>query len=136
MEEKNIDTCLVERYQKNGDTYKKLAEFEYTYQPSEDTEMITKPEPVNGRLHTGFDGLLLRQYERWYNEEVDKNRLLRTELDQTARELAKCKNELHLFELKKSLEFQQRDFQQERKAKQGLDGIMDTLEKTPFCKGF
>ena len=87
-----------------------------------------------GMVYTGHEALLAKQFEKWYNEESDKNRKLRIELEDTTRELNKTKNDLQLLEMRKDLEVQKKELQLEKDSKTGLNGLADTIEKNPFLQ--
>lgn len=134
LEGLGLTRCTVEIFRPNGNSFTKDSQFDYSLHGH-----AHPPSTLSGIspsiASSGHEALLARQYEKWYNEEADKNRKLRKELDETSRELNKAKNDLALVEMRKDLEAQQKELQLEKQAKSGLNGLADTIEKYPFLQG-
>lgn len=134
LEELGISKCTVEYFKPNGTSYIKDGQFEYTLASISSTAGIPLAGAFSGMVYTGHEALLAKQFEKWYNEESDKNRKLRLELEDTTRELNKTKNDLQLLEMRKDLEVQKKELQLEKESKTGLNGLADTIEKNPFLQ--
>ncbi len=134
-----LSRCTVEVFRSNGNSFKKDSQFEYSLNGHSHAQRTPSGIPLSGAfegmVYTGHEALLAKQYEKWYNEEADKNRKLRTELDEATRELNKTKNDLQLLEMRKELEAEQKALVLEKENKKGLSGIADTIEKYPFLQG-
>jgi hypothetical protein len=134
-----IGKCSVEYFKANGTSFIKEGQFDYSNNGSATTPApITHGVPLGGAfqglVYTGHEALLAKQYEKWYNEEADKNRKLRNELDEATRELNRVKNDLQLADMKKEVELQKRELDMEKASKTGLDGFADTIEKNPYLQ--
>lgn len=135
-----ISKCSVEYFKSNGSSLIKEGQFDYTLSgtPPVTAPAVTHGVPLSGAfqglVYTGHEALLAKQYEKWYNEEADKNRKLRIELDEATRELNRVKNDLQLSDMKKEVELQKRDLDLEKASKTGLDGFADTIEKNPYLQ--
>ena len=156
--------CTVEVLAKAGNSFLSIGKFDYPTRPlstkneSADDKTYTKnpvsPSSQQDRMtYLEYDGVLAKHYEKCYIEEADKCRLLRTELDNTIRELNSTKVELQLtnqrneldnmlkdierdMELKrKEMEYDLKELERERSAQSGLGGLMDTIEKNTFLQG-
>ena len=130
-----LTRCTVEIFRPNGNSFIKDSQFDYSLGGQNTTAGIPLSGAFSGMVYTGHEALLAKQYEKWYNEESDKNRKLRTELEETTRELNKTKNDLQLLEMRKDLEVQKKELQLEKDSKAGLNGLADTIEKYPFLQG-
>lgn len=134
LQELGISKCTVEYFKPNGSSYTKEGQFEYTPASLSPASGIPLGGAFAGMVYTGHEALLAKQFEKWYNEESDKNRKLRIELEDTTRELNKTKNDLQLLEMRKDLEVQKKELQLEKDSKTGLNGLADTIEKNPFLQ--
>ena len=132
-----ISKCSVEYFKANGSSFIKEGQFDYATNGNTSAP-ISHGVPLGGAfqglIYTGHEALLAKQYEKWYNEEADKNRKLRTELDEATRELNRVKNDLQLSDMKKEVELQKRELDLEKASKTGLDGFADTIEKNPYLQ--
>lgn len=139
LEGLGLSRCTVEIFRPNGNSFIKDSQFDYSLSGQVGGQNATSGIPLggafSGMVYTGHEALLAKQFEKWYNEESDKNRKLRMELDDTTRELNKTKNDLQLLEMRKDLEVQKKEFQLEKDSKTGLNGFADTIEKNPFLQG-
>lgn len=139
LESLGISRCTVEYFKPNGNSLVKDGQFEYsvseTSQKNSPQQGIPLGGAFQGMVYTGHEALLAKQYEKWYNEECDKNRKLRTELEDATRDLNKTRNELQLLEMRKELEAERKELALEKLSKTGLNGLADTIEKYPFLQG-
>ena len=134
LEGLGLTRCTVEIFRPNGNSFIKDSQFDYSLGGQNTTAGIPLSGAFSGMVYTGHEALLAKQYEKWYNEESDKNRKLRLELEDTTRELNKTKNDLQLLEMRKDLEVQKKELQLEKESKTGLNGLADTIEKNPFLQ--
>ena len=138
LEGLGLTRCTVEIFRPNGNSFIKDSQFDYSL--NHQTGGLNMPTNIPlsgafaGMVYTGHEALLAKQFEKWYNEESDKNRKLRIELEDTTRELNKTKNDLQLLEMRKDLEVQKKELQLEKDSKTGLNGLADTIEKNPFLQ--
>lgn len=137
LQDLGLSRCTVEVFRSNGSSFIKEGQFDYTTSGNT-VAPVTHGVPLGGAfqglVYTGHEALLAKQYEKWYNEEADKNRKLRTELDEATRELNRVKNDLQLSDMKKEVELQKRELDMEKASKTGLDGFADTIEKNPYLQ--
>jgi len=150
-----IINCTVEVSKVNGTSFINPYIFNYSIQSST-AQLLKKPVEAQSSFHSNrpsedytyrsYEGFLAKHYEKWYDEEVEKNRKLRQELDQTRKELNTASNELQLLTRRTDIENKQKDFERERRemewerekergAKSGLNGVMDTLSNNTFLQG-
>lgn len=143
MQSFTLINCTVEVSSTNGSSFTNPFTFEYSLQPTQElhnpTEELETGIPLSGHFkgftYVGYEGLLAKQYEKWYNEETDKCRSLRNELNDTHRELSKLKIEYQLLEQRVELDYSLKELERERVAKTGLNGIMETIERNTFLHG-
>ncbi|HYG14632.1 MAG TPA: hypothetical protein VEC12_02695 [Bacteroidia bacterium] len=141
-------SCTVEVLAKAGNSFLSIGKFDYPTGPlSTDNKTYTGSNVLHSsqqdrRTYLEYDGVLAKHYEKLYNEEAEKCRKFRIELDKTTHELTITKSELHfigerneLENMIKDLEREREHLERERNAKGGLGGLMDTIEKNTFLQG-
>lgn len=167
MTSRSITNCTIEVSNINGNSFIKPQSFQYSMgsiakSALEETiteEQINVPltKPPQKVSYVNEEGFLAKHYEKWYDEEVDKNRKLRLELEQTLKELYSTKSELHFLSLRTEIENKQKDYERrqkdmerdyewnleklewerekQREAKSGLNGIFETINNNTFLQG-
>lgn len=158
LKDRDMQEGMVEVMKKAGNSF--ISAFKFPYKLTAENLNYTdnmKGVPLSGThdgmIYTGHEGFLAKQYEKWYQEEAEKNRNLRIELDHTQRELNKATNELQLLSIRteldnkskdidrkysdkeKELDREREELARERAAQSGLGGLMETLEKNTFLQG-
>lgn len=138
-----ITQCRIEVTHVNGTSFKYPSFFEYSL-PAATGQLHNRGDEVMPDLHgqdiqeevntVGYDDLLAMHYQKWYEEEVEKNKKLRNELETSRKELNTTKNDLELLTFRTNLENMRKDIKREREAKSGLNGIVDALENNVFLQ--
>lgn len=138
-----ISQCTVEVTHVNGSSFKYPSDFDYSLPVATDqlhnggNETLPDfdkqgvPEEENA---IGYNGLLAVHYQKWYDEEVEKNNKLRGELEATRKALNTTKNDLELLTFRTNLEYMRKDIEREREAKSGMNGIVDVLNDNVFLQ--